>query len=516
MAIRRIVVLWTLILAVLGLSSVGAQEASDESPVKVVATYSILGDIVENIAGENIELTVLVGRDGDSHVYEPTPQDAIALAQADLIFENGLEFETWLDALYEASGSTAVRVVVSNGITPIEFGGHDHAHDDHDHAHDDHDHDHTVDMSEIADLSAWVGEWRSGFAYAEEEAVHEVIHALADAFHEEESVIEGAFEEMLFTEFSTATISDTAIVYDDSLTCEYAFAGLADANFEGSSFEWATFETMSEGCETYQYVLLTLAHGEGVGRHFHGRYGAGDVNELANSEDLGLWYPFIFPVEFGVEDFASVMSGPELTTFFEVVLGKEAHDHAHDDHDHDGHNHGEFDPHIWHDPNNGIVMAGNIRDALVAIDPAHAEVYQANAEAYIAELTAVDAYITEQVATIPAENRVLVTSHESFGYFAHRYGFEVVTALGTLSTDVADPSAGQMATLIEEIKAFGVPAIFGENITSVGLLEQLSRETGVDFVGNLYTDALGQVGTDGDSYLGLLRYNGNIITEALK
>jgi zinc/manganese transport system substrate-binding protein len=361
MAIRRIVVLWTLILAVLGLSSVGAQEASDESPVKVVATYSILGDIVENIAGENIELTVLVGRDGDSHVYEPTPQDAIALAQADLIFENGLEFETWLDALYEASGSTAVRVVVSDGITPIEFGGHDHAHDDHDHAHDDHDHGHDD---------------------------HDHAHDDHDHAHD-----------------------DHDHAHDD---------------------------------------------------HDHD------------------------------------------------------HDHAHDDHAHDGHDHGEFDPHIWHDPNNGIVMAGHVRDALVAIDPAHAEVYQANAEAYIAELTAVDAYITKQVATIPAENRVLVTSHESFGYFAHRYGFEVVTALGTLSTDVADPSAGQMATLIEEIKAFGVPAIFGENITSVGLLEQLSRETGVDFVGNLYTDALGQVGTDGDSYLGLLRYNGNIITEALK
>jgi ABC-type Zn uptake system ZnuABC Zn-binding protein ZnuA len=530
MAVRRMLVLLLLSIFVLSVSVVGAQE-SEDSPLKVVATYSILGDIIEHIAGENIELTVLVGRDGDAHVYEPTPQDAIAVAQADLIFENGLEFETWLDSLYEASGSTAVRIVVSEGIEPIAFDGHgdhDHEHghdhdDEHGHDHDDehghaHDHDHVIDMSSISDFSEWLGVWRSGFAYAEEEAVHEVIHSLADSFHEEESVIETVFEEMLFTEFNVANMTETTIVYDETLICEYTFAGLIDANFEGSAFEWASFETVSEGCETYQYVLLTLPHGEGIGRHFHARYGAGDVNELANGESLGLWYPFIFPDELSVEDFASVLSGDELVTFFEVVLGKEAHDHSDHDHAHDdhGHDHGEFDPHIWHDPNNGVVIAENVRDALVEADPAHAEVYQANADSYIAELVAVDAYITELVESISAENRVLVTSHESFGYFANRYGFEVVTALGTLSTDVSDPSAGQIASLIEEIKALGVPAIFGENITSVGLLEQLSRETGVNFVETLYTDALGQTGTEGDSYLNLLRYNAETIAEALQ
>jgi hypothetical protein len=124
---HRLITLLLLLFFVSGISIVGAQA----EPLKVVATYSILGDIVQNIAGDNIELTVLVGPDGDSHVYEPTPQDAIALAEADLIFENGLEFETWLDDLYQASGSTTTRIVVSDGIEPLAFeeGDHNHEHE---------------------------------------------------------------------------------------------------------------------------------------------------------------------------------------------------------------------------------------------------------------------------------------------------------------------------------------------------------------------------------------------------
>lgn len=129
MTLRRIGVLLVLCLMLSGLSLVRAHG----EPLKVVATYSIVGEIVEIVGGENVSLTVLVGGDGDPHIYEPTPQDLIALAEADILFENGLELEPWIDALYEASGSTAVRVAVSDGIDVLEFAGH-HDHD-HDHAH---------------------------------------------------------------------------------------------------------------------------------------------------------------------------------------------------------------------------------------------------------------------------------------------------------------------------------------------------------------------------------------------
>jgi zinc/manganese transport system substrate-binding protein len=111
-----------------------------EEPLPVVATFSILGDMVERIGGEHIALTTLVGPDGDAHVYQPTPKVARSVAEADVLFLNGLEFEGWLERLAEAASFGGAMVVATKGVVPIAFDDHD-DHDDHD-EHDDHaDHD---------------------------------------------------------------------------------------------------------------------------------------------------------------------------------------------------------------------------------------------------------------------------------------------------------------------------------------------------------------------------------------
>ena len=94
---------------------------SNDQPLRVVATYSILGDWVQKIGGEQVALTVLVGPEGDAHTYEPTPRDSVALAEAEILFENGLGFEVWLDRLFQASDSAAQRVVVTQSIKPCEL-----------------------------------------------------------------------------------------------------------------------------------------------------------------------------------------------------------------------------------------------------------------------------------------------------------------------------------------------------------------------------------------------------------
>ena len=120
--------------------------ASAEEPLPVVATFSILGDMVERIGGEHIALTTLVGPDGDAHVYQPTPKAARSVAEADVLFLNGLEFEGWLERLAESASFDGAMVVATKGVVPIAFDDHD-DHDDHadhdEHAdHDDHaDHD---------------------------------------------------------------------------------------------------------------------------------------------------------------------------------------------------------------------------------------------------------------------------------------------------------------------------------------------------------------------------------------
>jgi len=296
----------------------GAQSATPANgdPLSVVATHSILGDLVANVGGEAIALTTLVGPDGDTHTYEPIPADTITIAEADLLFENGLGFETWLDALYASSGSTAERVVVTRDLIPLGFAG------------------------------------------------------------------------------------------------------------------------------------------EGV---------------AANEAPI-----------------ASPVAGDEL------------------------------DPHFWQDVANSVSAVAVIRDALAAADPANADLYRANADAYLAQLDELDQYIVAETEQLPADRRKLVTNHDAFGYFAYRYGYTIEgTALGSLSTEVADPSAAQIRSLVEAIQQTGAPAIFPENIENAQLVEQIAREAGVTVGDPLYSDALGQPGTAGDTYLGMMRANIDAVVQAL-
>lgn len=295
----------------------GTEQNVSRGKIKVVATFSILGDLVQNVGGDRIELRTLVPAGGDAHTFEPSPTDSVALVDAAVIFENGLEFESWLPDLYAASQSKATRVVVTDGI--------------------------------------------------------------------------------------------------DS---------------------------------------LTIAEEQGAEHDQH-------ANEA-------------------------------------------------------GHGHGEHDPHTWHDVNNVVVMVEHIRDGLAKADPADAATYQSNAASYLSQLKQLDAYVVSEVAKLPAERRKLVTTHDTFAYFARRYGFEIVgTTLGSVSTEVADPSAADLVTLVNQIKATGVPAIFAENVSSGSLTERVANEAGVKLGPLLYTDALGEPGSNGDTYLKMIRYNIDAIVTAL-
>lgn len=270
----------------------GGDPGGASSGITAVATFSILGDLVRNVAGNAIDLKVLVGPDGDPHAFEPTPADTVAIAGSDLIFENGLGLEPWMDDLYESSGSAARRVVVTGGVTPRSIGP------------------------------------------------------------------------------------------------------------------------------------------------------------------------------------------------------------------------GEFDPHMWQDVTAAARMVEVIRDSFESADPANAASYQANAEAYLQQLAALDAQIAERAASVGPNHRKLVTSHDALGYFASRYGFEIVaTALGTTATGSTDPSARDIARVVDQIRAAGVPAIFAENVARSDLMERVAQEAGVVLVDTLYTDALGEPGSAGATYVGMMSFN---------
>ncbi|MDP8908553.1 MAG: zinc ABC transporter substrate-binding protein [Chloroflexota bacterium] len=187
-----------------------------------------------------------------------------------------------------------------------------------------------------------------------------------------------------------------------------------------------------------------------------------------------------------------------------------------DGHDAEEHEHAAGDPHVWHDVANAIASVETIRDALSAIDAANAPVYAVNAGRYIEELRALDREIRGQTATLPEERRRLVTSHDTFAYYARAYGFEIVgTALGSVTTEAGEPSAQQFASLVEQIEAAGVPAIFAENVANPDLMQSIADEAGVTLAPPLYTDALSEPSGPAATYIALMRTNTTTIVTAL-
>ena len=187
-----------------------------------------------------------------------------------------------------------------------------------------------------------------------------------------------------------------------------------------------------------------------------------------------------------------------------------------DDHDHGhghGHGHGGEDPHAWQSIANAKIYVSNIRDALIAADPAGKAVYEANAAAYQTKLDALEAEVKAAVARIPVDRRKAITSHDAFGYFVKAYGIAFIAPQG-VSTE-AEASAKDVARIIRQIKAEKVPAVFLENITNPRLAEQIARESGAKIGGRLYSDALSSADGPAGSYIAMMKHNISQIEKAL-
>jgi ABC-type Zn uptake system ZnuABC Zn-binding protein ZnuA len=176
----------------------------------------------------------------------------------------------------------------------------------------------------------------------------------------------------------------------------------------------------------------------------------------------------------------------------------------------------ETDPHFWMDPNNVISYVATIRDGLTQVDPAGKNVYTQNANQYIARLKELDVWTAGQVQQIPPEKRLLVTNHESLGYFADRYGFKVIgTIIPSVSTD-SSPSAQEVAQLINLIRSTGVKAIFLETGANPDLAQQIGSETGVKVITDLHTESLTDSSGPAPTYIDMIKSDVNSIVGALK
>ena len=180
-----------------------------------------------------------------------------------------------------------------------------------------------------------------------------------------------------------------------------------------------------------------------------------------------------------------------------------------------GHDEDEVDPHFWTDVTLMADAAEALGDELAALDGIDAEAVRAATDDYVAELGRLDAEVNSIVATIPDDRRTLVTNHEVFGYFAARWGFEVVGTVIPAGTTQADPSSAEVEALAEVVEEAGVPAIFAETSSPTTLADALAETVGDVEVVELFSESLGEEGSGGETYVDMMRTNAERIAEAL-
>jgi ABC-type Zn uptake system ZnuABC Zn-binding protein ZnuA len=193
-------------------------------------------------------------------------------------------------------------------------------------------------------------------------------------------------------------------------------------------------------------------------------------------------------------------------------------DHEHEEgggDEEEGHEGEEVDPHWWQDPRNAIAAVHEIQRALAEADPDGAETYERNADRYIAGLEDLDRQVADCIGALPAAERKLVTTHDALGYFADRYGLEVIGAAIPALTTQAQPSAGETAALVDQIESEGVKAIFPEAGLDPALEEALADESGVEVGGELWADTLGPEGSSGATYIEAMASNAETLARGL-
>ncbi len=190
------------------------------------------------------------------------------------------------------------------------------------------------------------------------------------------------------------------------------------------------------------------------------------------------------------------------------------HDHAHDSGHEHAHSPGEVDPHAWQDLSNGIIYAKNIAEGLSRADPANSASYRSRADLYIKSMQKLDAELKAVLKEIPKSRRTVITTHDAFGYFAQAYGIRFISVAGFSSA--AEPSAKDLAQIVDNAKKQHVSGVFFENISSNKIMEQIARETGAIRGGTLYSDALASPGEPAGTYLGMFSWNAGRLLRTLK
>lgn len=463
---------------------------AQDQPLNVVATTTIIADIAQNVGGDRVAVTSIVPPDTDIHAFLPDPRDIAAISDADLILVNGLGLEGFLTQVIDNTGDADI-VTVSDGVPLRAVGAVTHAHDDHD-EHDDHEDEHHTSAS-TAVTAGYVT-----FISASDDVLIGGTTDVAAAVELHQTVIEDDIARMEAVDGLPLAAGDTVRLEPGSY--HLMLVGLTSDLLPDDTVD------ITLNFESGKTLELSLP-----------------VQDEAPAEQDAIITPdFIVSAAWVRPALADMVADEHNDNHADeadcVDVSGAAHDHDQDeDEDEDEHEHdaGECDPHVWLTPANGIIMAENIAAALTAADPDGAATYEANLTEYTAQLESLDAEIREMMATIPAERRVLATNHDFLGYFADAYDLEVVGVVIPGGSTLVEPSAQDIAGLIEVLQTENVPAIFAEVSNRSALVDIIADETGQDVrIVTLYSGALSADGS-ASTYVDLLRENAHLIAAAL-
>jgi ABC-type Zn uptake system ZnuABC Zn-binding protein ZnuA len=420
-----------------------------------LAVETFLAEIAQNVTGERAKVESLIPIGIDPHTFQLAPQDVAKITESNLLILNGAGFEEWAAETLENAGGERMVIEASAGLTSREAREGEEA---------------VMSPEEKAEAICVDLADKT----ADEEIVSGNDAAGAVELHGEEEHEEEASEHEHEAELLSLKLNPS------------------DSGYAG----YVKFDVAEDG----EYVIAanggTLAVAGADGAEM-------EVEETLPVQCAGLDGGILLDLEPG--EYVIALSGlaEEMTPFFAGSAGGHHHHH-------------EGDPHFWLDPNNVVKYVENIRDGLIAADPDGKDIYTQNAASYIAQLNELDAWIKQQVNAIPEERRLIVTNHESFGYFADRYGFKIIgTIIPSVSTD-SSPSAQQMARLVDHIRETGAIAIFLETGSNPQLAEQIAAETGIKVVSELYTHSITDASGKAPTYIDMMKYNVQAIVEALK
>jgi zinc/manganese transport system substrate-binding protein/manganese/iron transport system substrate-binding protein len=268
-----------------------------------------------------------------------------------------------------------------------------------------------------------------------------------------------------------------------------------------------------------QTIALTVLIGAGQDPHSY-EPGAQDLTAVANADIIfvngwNLEEGLLANLEAIGEEVPIV---PVAANIQPLAFGEDEHQEEVADEAEEEHGQGGADPHTWQSIQNVKQWVENIQQSLSSLDPANAERYRQNAEAYLAELAELEGYAESEMTAVPPEKRVLVTNHDALAYFARDYDFEILGTVIPGASTLAEPSASDLAALIATMNEHNVCTIFTETIVSDSLAQTVAAE--LDHcdevqVLSLYTDALGEPGSGADSYIGIFRANVDAIVAGL-